>query len=37
MVLEVMEQTLKQGGVEFPELITTDVYDPQSPLNTGQR
>jgi len=37
VIMEVMEQALRQGGVEYPELITTDVYDPQSPLNTGKR
>lgn len=37
MVVDIMEQSLKEGGVEFPKLITSDVYDPKSPLNTGQR
>lgn len=36
VIMEVMEEALKQGGVAYPELITTDVYDPQSPLNTGK-
>ncbi|KAK3386933.1 hypothetical protein B0H63DRAFT_468668 [Podospora didyma] len=36
-IMDVMDETLKQGGVEYPELIATDVFDPQSPLNTGQR
>ena len=36
VIMEVMEEALKQGGVVYPDLITTDVYDPQSPLNTGK-
>lgn len=36
-IMEVMEEALKQGGVEYPELITTDAYDPRSPLNTGNQ
>ncbi|TPX11018.1 uncharacterized protein E0L32_008055 [Thyridium curvatum] len=36
VIMEVMEEALRQGGVEYPELITTDVFDPQSPLNTGK-
>ncbi|ORY64082.1 uncharacterized protein BCR38DRAFT_343323 [Pseudomassariella vexata] len=36
-IMEVMDEALKQGGIEYPELITTDVYDPNSPLNTGRR
>lgn len=37
VIMETMEEALKQGGVVYPELITTDVYDPQSPLNTGKK
>ncbi len=37
VIMEVMEEALRQGGVEYPELITSDVYDPQGPLNTGKR
>jgi predicted dehydrogenase len=37
VIMEVMESALKQGGVEYPELITTDVYDANSPLNTGKK
>ncbi|KAK0674446.1 putative oxidoreductase [Cercophora samala] len=37
VIMEVMDETLKQGGVTYPELISTDVFDPQSPLNTGKR
>jgi len=36
-IMEVMEETLRQGGVAYPEVISTDVYDAQSPLNTGKR
>ena len=36
VMMEVMEEALKQGGVKYPDLITTDVYDPKSPLNTGK-
>ncbi|UKZ58991.1 uncharacterized protein TrAtP1_000313 [Trichoderma atroviride] len=36
-IMETMEAALKQGGIEYPELITTDVYDPKSPLNTGNQ
>lgn len=35
VIMEVMDEALKQGGVKYPELIATDVYDPKSPLNTG--
>ncbi|KAH7155256.1 hypothetical protein B0J13DRAFT_496258 [Dactylonectria estremocensis] len=37
LVLEVIESALKQGGIEYPEVITTDVFDANSPLNTGKR
>jgi len=37
VIMEVMEEALKQGDVTYPELITSDVYDPKSPLNTGAR
>ncbi|KAK4204660.1 putative oxidoreductase [Triangularia verruculosa] len=37
VIMEVMDETLRQGGVTYPELISTDVFDPQSPLNTGKR
>lgn len=36
VMMGVMEQTWRQGGVVYPDLITTDVYDPQSPLNVGR-
>jgi predicted dehydrogenase len=37
VIMEVMEETLKQGGVTYPELITSDVFDPESSLNTGKK
>ncbi|KAK0732651.1 hypothetical protein B0T21DRAFT_369408 [Apiosordaria backusii] len=37
VIMEVMDETLRQGGVTYPEVISTDVFDPQSPLNTGKR
>lgn len=37
VILETMESALTQGGVQYPDLITSDVYDPNSPLNTGKR
>ncbi|RDA94799.1 hypothetical protein CP533_4269 [Ophiocordyceps camponoti-saundersi (nom. inval.)] len=36
-IMETMESALKQAGISYPELITTDVFDEQSPLNTGRR
>ncbi|KAK0704980.1 hypothetical protein B0H67DRAFT_649371 [Lasiosphaeris hirsuta] len=37
VIMEVMEEALRQGGVTYPELITSDVYDAQGALNTGKR
>lgn len=37
VIMETMEETLRQGGVVYPELITSDVYDAKSPLNTGNQ
>lgn len=37
VIMETMDEALKQGGVTYPELITTDVYDAKSPLNTGNK
>ncbi|OTB11377.1 hypothetical protein K445DRAFT_340120 [Daldinia sp. EC12] len=37
VIMEVMEEALKQGDVKYPDVITTDVYDPKSPLNTGAK
>ncbi|RCI17448.1 hypothetical protein L249_2424 [Ophiocordyceps polyrhachis-furcata BCC 54312] len=36
-IMDTMESALKQAGISYPELITTDVFDEQSPLNTGRR
>lgn len=37
VIMETMEEALRQGGITYPELITTGVYDPKSPLNTGNQ
>ncbi|KAI1117531.1 hypothetical protein F5Y14DRAFT_352773 [Nemania sp. NC0429] len=37
VIMEVMDEALKQGGIKYPDLIATDVFDPKSPLNTGAR
>lgn len=37
VMMEVMEEALRQGGVVYPDQISTDVFDAQSPLNTGKR
>ncbi|KAI6778772.1 putative oxidoreductase-like protein [Emericellopsis cladophorae] len=37
VIMDVMDQVLKQGSVTYPDLITTDVYDAKSPLNTGNQ
>ncbi|KAI1266240.1 hypothetical protein F5Y18DRAFT_24580 [Xylariaceae sp. FL1019] len=37
VIMECMEEALRQGDVAYPELITTDVFDPKSPLNTGNQ
>ncbi|KAH6985106.1 hypothetical protein EDB80DRAFT_691167 [Ilyonectria destructans] len=36
VIMEVMDEALRQGGVKYPDVITTDVYDPQSPLNASR-
>jgi predicted dehydrogenase len=36
-IMEVMEETLRQGEVVYSDVISSDVYDAQSPLNTGKR
>jgi predicted dehydrogenase len=33
VIMETMDETRKQGGLTYPELIETAVYDPKSPLN----
>ncbi|KAF7547920.1 hypothetical protein G7046_g8854 [Stylonectria norvegica] len=37
VIMETMEEALKQGGVTYPDLITSDVFDANSPLNTGRK
>ncbi|KAK3946171.1 NAD(P)-binding protein [Diplogelasinospora grovesii] len=37
VIMEVMEEALKQGGVTYPDLITSDVYEPNGALNTGRK
>jgi predicted dehydrogenase len=37
VIMEVMDEALRQGDVVYPELISSDVFDAQSPLNTGKR
>ncbi|CAK7275067.1 D-xylose 1-dehydrogenase (NADP(+)) [Sporothrix epigloea] len=36
VIMETMDKALQQGGIVYPELITTDVFDENSPLNTGR-
>ncbi len=36
VIMETMEEALRQGAVAYPELITSSVYDENSPLNTGK-
>ncbi|RFU32674.1 hypothetical protein B7463_g3647, partial [Scytalidium lignicola] len=33
LIMEVMDEVRKQGGLKYPELIETDVFDAASPLN----
>ena len=33
VIMETMDETRRQGGLTYPELIETAVYDPKSPLN----
>lgn len=35
VMMATMESALRQGGIEYPELLTTNVYDAKSPLNAG--
>jgi len=35
-IMEAMDEVRKQGGLVYPELIETAVYDEKSPLNGGQ-
>ncbi|VUC32661.1 unnamed protein product [Clonostachys rosea] len=36
-IMEVMDAALKQGDVEYPELITSDTFDSNGHLNTGRK
>lgn len=36
LAVEVMEEMLMRGGVRYPAVVTGDVYDPMSVLNTGR-
>ncbi|KAH6687686.1 NADP:D-xylose dehydrogenase [Verticillium dahliae] len=36
VIMEVMDEALRQGGVEYPALITSHEFDPESSLNTGR-
>lgn len=33
VIMETMDETRRQGGLKYPELIETAVFDPKSPLN----
>ncbi|KIX01089.1 uncharacterized protein Z518_10155 [Rhinocladiella mackenziei CBS 650.93] len=35
-VVEVLDTIRQQSGIEYPDLITTEQFDPQSPLNGGK-
>ncbi|ROT40281.1 NADP:D-xylose dehydrogenase [Sodiomyces alkalinus F11] len=35
-IMEVVDAALQQGGVAYPDHITSTEYDPQNPLNTGK-
>ncbi|KHO01988.1 NADP:D-xylose dehydrogenase [Metarhizium album ARSEF 1941] len=36
-LMQAMDDALRQGGITYPALITSDVFDAESPLNTGSR
>lgn len=36
-IMETMASALRRGRVEYPKLITSDVFDAKSPLNTGRQ
>lgn len=36
VIMGIMDEVRKQGGLNYPELIETDVYDAKSSLNTGK-
>ncbi|OLN95365.1 Trans-1,2-dihydrobenzene-1,2-diol dehydrogenase [Colletotrichum chlorophyti] len=35
VIMETMDSAIKQGGIEYPELITSHQFDAKSPLNLG--
>lgn len=35
LIVETMETALRKAGITYPDVITTDVYDADSALNTG--
>ncbi|WYZ37511.1 hypothetical protein EsH8_II_001017 [Colletotrichum jinshuiense] len=35
VIMETMDTVIKQGGIQYPDLITTHEFDPKSPLNLG--
>jgi len=37
VIMETMDEVRKQGGLTYPELIDTAVYDKKSPLNVGNQ
>jgi hypothetical protein len=36
VIMETMDEVRRQGGLTYPELIETAVYDAKSPLNGGK-
>merc|ERR1712093_864888 len=36
VIMETMDEVRKQGGLVYPDLIETDVFDEKSSLNTGK-
>jgi len=36
VIMETMDEVRKQGGLTYPELIDTSIYDAKSPLNLGK-
>jgi predicted dehydrogenase len=37
LIMETMDSVLQQGGVKYPDLITSDVYEANGTLNTGRK
>jgi predicted dehydrogenase len=37
VIMETMDEVRRQGGLKYPELIETAVYDEKSPLNVGNQ